>query len=256
MLRKRIRKNKKENPAKRVLGRPLRWNPRRNSAAYGAPLLDLLSSMGGTKTIVGSDPTNLRPSQWARSDPECDEGDCAPRAVVKPDGRVIPLSEVCVLKAIAGHAIILDLRDPSEVSQAKGGHTLSSAIHCPLNVDGKTQTERPTTLEEFVAKLRAAGVPESHDHPIITHCTGGGRAAKGRAFLEQLGCAKIAPSHVSGALSEAGWLPWLPACAGTRLTTAGRRQPCERPSRPLRALTPSVPSRPAANASGQLFWGW
>ena len=220
------------------------------------PLLDLLSSMGGTKTIVGSDPTNLRPTQWARSDPEGDEGDCAPRAVVKPDGRVIPLSEVCVLKAIAGHAIILDLRDPSEVSQAKGGHTLSSAIHCPLNVDGKTQTERPTTLEEFVAKLRAAGVPESHDHPIITHCTGGGRAAKGRAFLEQLGCAKIAPSHVSGALSEAGWLPWLPACAGTRLTTAGRRQPCEQPSRPLRALTPSVPSRPAANASGPLFWGW
>ena len=56
--------------------------------------------------------------------------------------------------------VILDVRDPAEVEAGKGGPPASvpGAVHVPLNVDGVKQSERPTTQEEFLAAVAAAGL--------------------------------------------------------------------------------------------------
>merc|ERR1711879_790792 len=68
------------------------------------------------------------------------EGDCDPRQVEKPDGRIIALAKVCVMKALAcnGSVTVLDVRDPNEVAISKGGQAYAEAIHCPINVDGQS----------------------------------------------------------------------------------------------------------------------
>ena len=38
---------------------------------------------------------------------------------------------------------------------------IPGCLHVPMNIDGKKQTERPTTTEEFFAKLQAAGTRET-----------------------------------------------------------------------------------------------
>jgi hypothetical protein len=95
------------------------------------------------------------------------EGDCEPRNVEKPDGRLIPLARLCVIKALSGTAIVLD-RDPNEVANAKGGRAHASAVSCPINVDGQAQAKRPTTRDEFVSKLAATNVPSKGT--VIVHC--------------------------------------------------------------------------------------
>lgn len=121
-------------------------------------------------------------------DGEAHEGDscppeCHPRQVVKKDGR-IPLSEICVLKALAGQATVLDVRDPNEIAAAKGGVTIDTAVNVPINIDGLPQSARPTTLEEFKEKL---GNKIPKEKPVIAHCTGGGRAQKAVQLLKELG---------------------------------------------------------------------
>ena len=56
--------------------------------------------------------------------------------------------------------VILDVRDTAEVEAGKGGPPASvpGAVHVPLNVDGVKQSERPTTQEEFLAAVAAAGL--------------------------------------------------------------------------------------------------
>lgn len=112
--------------------------------------------------------------------------DCQPRVLAKPDGREIPLAPICLLKAIAKKAIVIDVRDPNEIEAKKGGVAISTAIHVPVNMDGKAQSERKTTLEEYKAKLEAAGVIPT-DRPLIAHCTGGGRGSQATKFLKELG---------------------------------------------------------------------
>ena len=68
--------------------------------------------------------------------------------------------------------VILDVRDPAEVEAGKGGPPASvpGAVHVPLNVDGARQSERPTTQEEFLAAIAAAGLALPLDRPVVTHC--------------------------------------------------------------------------------------
>jgi len=117
---------------------------------------------------------------------------CAPRHIVKKDGRVIPLEKMCVLQFVAGQgAIALDVRDDNEVEANKGGAAWKDALHVPVNMDGLTQTERPTALEEYVVVLKLAGVLDKpKDTPFIVHCSGGGRASKVVGFLHELGYTK------------------------------------------------------------------
>jgi len=84
--------------------------------------------------------------------------------------------------------MIIDARDPNEVESCKGGASLPGCRHAPLNIDGMKQSERPTSKEEFEAKLQSAGgLPEDKSTPIITHCGNGGRGGKSAVLLRQLG---------------------------------------------------------------------
>jgi len=69
--------------------------------------------------------------------------------------------------------LILDMRDPEEVTAGKGGppSKIDGSINVPLNMDGVKQSVRVTTIEEFTAKLTASGVslPEDKTKAIITH---------------------------------------------------------------------------------------
>lgn len=84
--------------------------------------------------------------------------------------------------------LIIDARDSNEVEGLKGGAALEGCLHVPMNIDGKKQTERPTTTEEFFAKLQAAGaLPADLGKPVISHCGSGGRGGKTALILRQLG---------------------------------------------------------------------
>ena len=116
--------------------------------------------------------------------------DFLPRAITKPDGRVIKLATFGDIKAaFASNAKVLDVRDQSEVDQAKGGKTVDDAVHAPVNVNGQAQATHQTTLEEYKAALTAAGVDVANHEPgsFVVHCTGGGRAEKVCGFLRELG---------------------------------------------------------------------
>lgn len=134
--------------------------------------------------------------------------DCDPRAVHKADGRVIPLAEICIMKAVAGKAVVLDVRDPNEVAANKGGEAIATAINVPINMNGEAQSKRSTTLEEFRAKLLAKGLLESGPEEskiFIAHCTGGGRAAKAVKLLKELGMEAYnggGPTDVREAIEE------------------------------------------------------
>lgn len=106
------------------------------------------------------------------------------------------------------HATILDVRDPDEVAKGKGGppSKLPGSFNVPLNHDGVSQHERPTTAVEFLAKIEAAGLvlPEDTGAAIITHCGSGGRGGRAEALLRELGFDNVhnggSPSHISEAL--------------------------------------------------------
>ena len=42
---------------------------------------------------------------------------------------------------------------------------IPGCLHVPMNIDGKKQTERPTTTEEFFEKLQAAGTRDFNTLP-------------------------------------------------------------------------------------------
>jgi len=102
---------------------------------------------------------------------------------------------------------ILDVRDPNEVSAGKGGppKALPGSVNVPLNHDGVPQSERLTTLDEFLVKLGEAGatLPTALDHTIITHCGSGGRGRKCMKLLQQLGYTQVynggSPAHIATA---------------------------------------------------------
>ena len=91
-------------------------------------------------------------------------------------------SNVADAEVLAGldDPVILDVRDPDEVAAGKGGPpaAVPGAVHVPLNVDGVKQSERPTTQEEFLAAVAAAGVELPVDRPVVTHCGSGGRGGR------------------------------------------------------------------------------
>ena len=102
--------------------------------------------------------------------------------------------------------VILDVRDPSEVEAGKGGPPASvpGALHVPLNIDGQRQSERPTTQEEFLAAVAAAGLALSKDRPVVTHCGSGGRGGKAAQHLRDAGYDAYnggGPAHVASALA-------------------------------------------------------
>jgi rhodanese-related sulfurtransferase len=102
--------------------------------------------------------------------------------------------------------VILDVRDRAEVEAGKGGPPASvpGAVHVPLNVDGARQSERPTTQEEFLAAIAAAGLALPLDRPVVTHCGSGGRGGKAAQHLRDAGYDAYnggGPAHVASALA-------------------------------------------------------
>ena len=66
--------------------------------------------------------------------------DDAPRSITKPDGRVIELASFGAIKsAFSGGAQVLDVRDKNEVDANKGGTTVTTAVHAPVNINGESQ---------------------------------------------------------------------------------------------------------------------
>ena len=117
-------------------------------------------------------------------------------------------SNVADAEVLAGlnDPVILDVRDPAEVAAGKGGPPASvpGAVHVPLNIDGARQSERPTTQEEFLAAVAAAGLALPKDRPLITHCGSGGRGGKAAGLLRDAGYDAYnggGPAHVASALS-------------------------------------------------------
>ena len=101
--------------------------------------------------------------------------------------------------------VILDVRDPSEVESGKGGPPgkIPGAVNVPLNMDGVKQSERPTTQEEFLAAVAAAGLALPRDRPVVTHCGSGGRGGKAAGLLRDAGYDAYnggGPAHVASAL--------------------------------------------------------
>jgi rhodanese-related sulfurtransferase len=101
--------------------------------------------------------------------------------------------------------VILDVRDTAEVEAGKGGPPASvpGAVHVPLNIDGVKQSERPTTQEEFLAAVAAAGLALPKDRPVVTHCGSGGRGGKAAGLLRDAGYDAYnggGPAHVASAL--------------------------------------------------------
>lgn len=105
---------------------------------------------------------------------------------------------------------ILDVRDPEEVANGKGGppYSIPGSINVPLNHDGILQSERLTSLHEFLGKLQDKRVelPSNKDDVIITHCGRGGRGGKAAALLLQAGYRRVynggGPSHIATAMDE------------------------------------------------------
>ncbi|CAE8653257.1 unnamed protein product [Polarella glacialis] len=101
----------------------------------------------------------------------------------------LPVSEPSVIKGLR-EPLVIDARDPNEVEGCKGGAALLSSINVPFNVDGQSQSERPTLAADFQAKLEAAGIlPEDKSAAIVTHCGSGGRGGKAAQVLRGLGYA-------------------------------------------------------------------
>ena len=111
--------------------------------------------------------------------------------------------------------LVIDVRDPSEVASGKGGPPakIPGAVNVPLNIDGVKQSERPTTQDEFLAKISDA-IALSKDRPIITHCGSGGRGGKAAEHLCDAGFEAYnggGPAHIAAArvyeMTESGELP-------------------------------------------------
>ena len=50
------------------------------------------------------------------------------------------------------------MRDKNEVDANKGGTTVTTAVHVPVNINGESQQTHPTTVEEYAVALTTAGV--------------------------------------------------------------------------------------------------
>mmetsp|Transcript_64983 Transcript_64983/g.186769 ORF Transcript_64983/g.186769 Transcript_64983/m.186769 type:complete len:130 (-) Transcript_64983:110-499(-) len=88
--------------------------------------------------------------------------------------------------------LIIDARDPEEVTERKGGPPLEGSINVPFNMDGAQQSDRPTSASDYVAKLEEAkALPAEKDAAIITHCGAGGRGGKSCAVIASLGYTNV-----------------------------------------------------------------
>ncbi|KAA8498875.1 hypothetical protein FVE85_6460 [Porphyridium purpureum] len=117
------------------------------------------------------------------------------------DKAVVEASVLAALKS----PVVLDVRDPNEVAQGKGGppDSVPGAVHVPLNMEGVPQSERATTPDEFVEKLKSAGVTLDKNTVYVTHCGAGGRGGKAAAILKELGYEAYnggGPKHVAESL--------------------------------------------------------
>lgn len=128
----------------------------------------------------------------------CSTDERVPRVLRKPDGREIPLPALCDLVRAVNHDItqvtVLDIRDPDEIRDGRGGTAWHAAWNVPLNADGRPQSERRTTRDEFEQKLRGRQLADGNDGRLrndrvlfLVHCTGGGRAATATRYLQELG---------------------------------------------------------------------
>ena len=97
----------------------------------------------------------------------------------------------------------------------KGGPAIDGSVNVPLNMDCAKQSERPTTVAEYKAKLEAAGfLPADAAAAIITHCGSGGRGGKAAEHLCDAGFEAYnggGPAHIAAArvyeMTESGELP-------------------------------------------------
>lgn len=128
-----------------------------------------------------------------------------PKIVEKENGDKVEYALPEELRELAS-PLIIDVRDLIEVEGKLGGEPLPGSVNVPLNMDGVKQSERATTLDEFRAKLDAAGcLPEDKATGIITHCKGGGRGFKSAVFLREMGYTNVhnggGPSEIRAALA-------------------------------------------------------
>ena len=103
--------------------------------------------------------------------------------------------------------LLVDVRDVEEVARGKGGppSAIDNAVHVPLNIDGRPQRERETTVTEFLNKLDVAGValPSDKTTPIVTFCGSGGRGGRAQRLLKEAGFVNVfngkGPAHLHAA---------------------------------------------------------
>lgn len=125
-----------------------------------------------------------------------------------------PIASLGTLRALQS-PLVIDVRDPAEVSGGKGGPPahIKHSVRVPLNVNCIGQKERETTTEEFLGKLAAAGVelPEDRGDAIITHCGSGGRGGRAQKMLQSLGFTNVhnggGPMHIAEAGVDAKKVP-------------------------------------------------
>mmetsp|Transcript_25561 Transcript_25561/g.52999 ORF Transcript_25561/g.52999 Transcript_25561/m.52999 type:complete len:126 (-) Transcript_25561:198-575(-) len=103
----------------------------------------------------------------------------------------LPVADPAALKALES-PVIIDARDPNEVEGCKGGPAIAGSANVPFNMDGAKQSDRPTTVEEYSAKLDMAKcLPDDKGAAIITHCGAGGRGGKSAAVVASLGYVNV-----------------------------------------------------------------
>ena len=157
---------------------------------------------------------------------------------------------------------------PAEVQTARAARRIAGADNVPLNIDGVKQSERPTTQDEFLKKIKKAIDALPKDRPIITHCGSGGRGGKGRGratirierrrFYAHRGGARVRETESGNSLPTRRRLlptydlPCARACEGrgravghTDPAVRGRHYSC-RQSQSCWQSTASPPSSPAS----------
>mmetsp|Transcript_5042 Transcript_5042/g.16517 ORF Transcript_5042/g.16517 Transcript_5042/m.16517 type:complete len:134 (+) Transcript_5042:81-482(+) len=121
----------------------------------------------------------------------------------------LPIATEEELRCLPKPWFIVDARDQSEIDAKKGGAgALEGSVHLPLNIEGVPQSARPTTFEEFKAKLDASGIalPEDKAASIVAHCGRGGRGGRLTSYLRDLGYENVlnggGPGHILQALDD------------------------------------------------------
>jgi rhodanese-related sulfurtransferase len=94
------------------------------------------------------------------------------------DAAVPRVSAAQVKEMVAGGAVIVDVRDGTEVAQTG---KIKGAVHVARgSLEGRADPDQPN----YIPALK-------RDQPVILHCAGGGRAALAGKTLKDMGYSKV-----------------------------------------------------------------